>query len=719
VSLRREHAVLVRVLQMRGGRRLAITVMTSAIAATVAVVAAVVGLASGVLAGWAMARIAELAPHTVLAGVVDSILPVVGLVVAATALATAVLLWADTRAATAWHGIEIAAAVVLAGIALAVSRGGVSADALGHGPDPLLVVLPALSAVAAGLVVARLWPGFVQLLDRVLPGTSFSRSAGLLSAVRRPLRAVATAGFVAAAITLAVFATGYRSTLQQGAFDQAAMAVPLDMTLAPGTALLRPLDVATVTSFDSVAPGATTTSVLRQPATVAKTDGSTGAVVAVGLDPATLTEIHRWHRVTGSGSSPEEVARRFAVTSAQAPALTPGTRQLAIASPGLNPDVQVTLWFAEPDGREYASVAQRRGGVLDVAVPDRAQGRALSVVAVAVSENPLSVAEKQHRLAEGRSAQSDIAGTLSLGAVQADGSLQPWDWTAWSSSVGVLRNRAGTAELDYRLNGSPVVLTPRTPDAVPVIVDPDTASAASNGIVSVRLGTVSLTGRIVAVMQRFPTVGGRFVALDRQTLARFADRSTPGSGQTSELWLSVPSGEIAEATTRLGQAPFDQLKVESRTGIARALARDPVATGSRTLLATVAGMILLVAIVALALFVVGERRDESSEFHAWEADGVRPAALRAVLRVRVGAVALFAVPCGVIAGLVLAEAGSALVAVNAAGTQADPPLRSTIDLPTMLGIVGLATAAGLLVSWLIVSTFLREPWPVRPEVDLR
>ena len=52
----------------------------------------------------------------------------------------------------------------------------------------------------------------------------------LLALARAPSRTVATAAFLLVSLGLALFAAGYRSTLEQGARDEAAYAVPLDFT---------------------------------------------------------------------------------------------------------------------------------------------------------------------------------------------------------------------------------------------------------------------------------------------------------------------------------------------------------------------------------------------------------------------------------------------------------------------------------------------------------
>ena len=142
----------------------------------------------------------------------------------------AVLLWPDTESKTHGAPLDLVALACLGTAALAESRRG-GDGTLRARSDPLLVALPLLAAVTTGLVAARLWIPLARLAEKLLPRRSIAGRIALLGAVRRPLRAVATTAFLAAAVASVVFAGAYRSTLLQGSADQAAYAVPLDATL--------------------------------------------------------------------------------------------------------------------------------------------------------------------------------------------------------------------------------------------------------------------------------------------------------------------------------------------------------------------------------------------------------------------------------------------------------------------------------------------------------
>ena len=68
---------------------------------------------------------------------------------------------------------------------------------------------------------------------------------------------------------LALFAVSYRATLDDGARDEAAFAVPLDFSLTEGSQLVLPLQAASLSRYESLAPGVGAYPVLRRTASVA------------------------------------------------------------------------------------------------------------------------------------------------------------------------------------------------------------------------------------------------------------------------------------------------------------------------------------------------------------------------------------------------------------------------------------------------------------------
>src|SRR6266700_923747 len=206
IGLRRDHAAVVALLPAVHS---AVPVIAGTVAGRV-----VAGCLAGIraagagLPGWAAARDAA----------AGSAVPVlVGALAAGAVVAATLSARAAGSAATVRRAIDL---TVLAGVgaaALALGRGSVTAGEA----DPLLLALPVIGVVCGGLAAGRVWPPLLTPVARLLPARWLGPRLGLLAALRRPLRPVATVAFLAAAVAVVVFAGAYRATLSQGAVDQA------------------------------------------------------------------------------------------------------------------------------------------------------------------------------------------------------------------------------------------------------------------------------------------------------------------------------------------------------------------------------------------------------------------------------------------------------------------------------------------------------------------
>jgi hypothetical protein len=727
VGLRREHALLVAVVRRRGARSPTVTRLTLYEAAAACLAGAVVGCALGAAAcAWLATRADLPVARTMAQGLSGAAGGAILLTAAAIGLTVAVLLWPDTEPRSAWRTVDLLALASLGAAVLAASRGSVGASSLEDRADPLLVALPMLAAVTTGLIAARLWPPLARLAERLVPQRSLAGRIALLGAVRRPLRAVATTAFLTAAVASVVFAGAYRSTLLEGSADQAAYAVPLDATLQSSPSVPTPLAVTDPQQLAALAPGITAFGLVRSGGVVRTGTGDSAGLPVLGIDPAALPTMRRWQRTTGSGTPPSQVAAALASSASVGvgPLLPAGTKRLSVAVTGELTDIELAVWVANDSGREAAVTLSGRGGLLGGTLPNLGL-RALRVVALTIRETADAETLRQHAIGEGNTALQDVVGTLHLGAVTADGSPVAWRWTAWSSGRTATGATATTIDIHYRLAGAAVVVQPGYSDPatavpLPVIVDPATARAATGGKLALSLGETKVTAQIAGVLPRFPTVDGRFVLADRAALTQVLDGQQPGTGSVSELWVAADNDDARTVLeTALRRAPYDRAGIALREPLERSLASDPVARGSRLLLALAAGLALLVAAAAVALLVSGDRRDDAGELHAWESDGVRPATLRRVLLVRALSVVAVAVPLGLLGGLLLAQVGADLVAVDASGLTPRPPLRVAVGAEWTGGVLllGLSIAVGLAAG--VAASALRERLPVRPDVELR
>ena len=723
VGLRREHAVLVAVLRRRGARVLRVTRLTALETVAACIGGALLGCVLGAAVTAGLAQNAALPSwRTIWHGLGSSWPSVTLLSAAAVVVTVAVLLWPDRDRRTVWRTVELLGAGCLGAVLLAASRGSASASSLAANNDPLVVALPVLAALVGGLVAARLWAPLARLAERFLPRRSVAGRIGLLGAIRRPLRPVVTTAFITASVASVVFAGAYRATLHDGAADQAAFNVPLDATLKSGPDVPTPLAVTGPTQLGALGPGIKTYDVLRTSGVIRKLDGSATGVPVVGVDPDALSQVRRWSRVTGSSSGPASVADAIGEqhSAAPAPSVPAGAHTLRVDLEGFSPIVNVDLWLASADGREGAVLVRRHGTTFSGAMPQLGPGP-LHAVGIVLTEDIEYATHHQHAIGEGNTDQPIVAGTFTLGKIFADGAEVPWQWNGWGSVNAKATATGDTLHINYRLEGARVVIVPGyAPGPVlPVAVDPATARQATDGEFLLSLDQVSATAKIVAILPRFPTMTGPFVLADGSTLGTLLDRSQPGTGAAHELWVSAPPASRPALELALARAPYTRLTVAQRVPTQARLAADPVARGSQLLLALIAGLALLVGTVALALLVIGERRDDAGELHAWEADGLRPATLRRVLFLRALTVIAIALPFGLLTGLLLARAGTTLVAVDASGVAPQPPLQAAVGPGWTGSVLLLGVGLGVVVSWAVATRTLRERLPVPPDTDLR
>ncbi len=713
-SVRRDHEAFRAALRLRGASDGQTRAATAAEVAAVAVASLVGGLALGGSGAAALAARAGLpvlptAVHAVGAG-----LPAT----AALTLASAGLLAVTLRGRTAWPLVGGASLACALGAVLILVRGQVSTAG---GRDPLLTLLPALVLLAASLAVARSWPVLTRLGLRTLPRRAVAARLGVSAAAGRPLRPVATAALLTAAIAAATFAGAYRATLERGAADQAAFAVPLDARLTIGATNRRPQDALEPAQLLAAAGGRADAVVpaVRSVASVRITAEQGDPVQLLGLAPSALPRIARWPAVTGAGSetAPSLLADRIAVpTTALGTALPVGTAlHIATEAPVT---LAATAHLRTADGRE-------RGVPLRVEVRESAPGLAASLptlpdvdgtpaqlwlVAISLRLPTDSADHRQHNLGEGRSDRATPTGRIAFGGIDVDGRQVAAPWSGWAAAGA--RSTGTALAVDYQLYSGVLVLNGRAggpgsapAEPLPVIVDPQTAAEAVAGQVTFVLDGGSLPVRVVGTLERFPTTTGRFAVADGAALARVVGARTPGAGQAAEVWLDG----VGPTATR----GFDQVSVSHRAEVEAGLRADPVARSASALLLGTALAVLGVAALALILLVSGERRDDAARAYAWEADGVAPATLRSALWWRAVAVTVPSAPAGVATGLALSLLAARMVAVTAVATTPQPPLVAATGAGGALLALGAALVLALAGSYLVAATALREPLPVR------
>jgi hypothetical protein len=724
IGLRREHAAATELLRRRGATRRAVGLLTALESAVPVAAGALAGVIAGAaLAGWRAAGAGLPSWSSASAALRGAALAVALGALAAWILVAVVRSWPPAAAArTAWRALDLTVLAGLAVVALALSRGAVTTGGLAQRTDPLLLALPVLFVICGGLLVGRAWPALVGAGARLLPHRFLAARLGLLGALRRPLRPVATAAFFAAASGIVVFAAGYQATLRQGAAEQATFTVPLAATVATGPNLARPLDLAGAADYAAAAPGVTVHPVLRANAGIRLNANETLTAQVLGVDPAALRAIPSWGHVVG-GVDAAAAARSITRPTAPQGILVPAdSDRIEFPVTGDLTLITVTAWLRSADGRDAGVTLEGSGGTLSGAVPAHLTAP-VRLFAVAVAQSSDFTTIQQHHLGEGGTNTQALSGHLALGPPHfgAGNDAVP-DWNGWGSASADVSTASRDLAIGYRLHGNRIVVhagagTPATP--IPVLADPVTAAHARHRLLPLVMnGNAPVPARVVAAVPRFPTLGTRFLVADVAALADALDAREPGTGSVGELWLAAPDGRAAALGRALAAAPYDQLRVSLRDARENQLDADPLARGAGTLLSQSALLALLIAVLSVVLLVVAERRDESTELYAWESDGLAPRTLRLSLFARACAVVAVAVPGGLLIGVALSTVTTRLVAVTAVGTTPTPPLFLAIG-PAWAGLalaagigIGLATAGA------VAAGALRERLPRRPEEEL-
>ena len=209
------------------------------------------------------------------------------------------------------------------------------------------------------------WPGSgcpsCAAASGLVPRRSVAARLGLAAVTGRPLRPAATAALLTAAVATSVFAGAYQATLDRGATDQAAFAVPLDARVQTGPSLVRPYDAAAPSTLASALPGVTRgPSCASRPPAASSSDQGT-AVQLVGLPPDTLPGMTAWADTTG-GPDPARLAEALRVGPLPQGTALPAGRRLRIATPGpaANLAVTATLRAAEGTSRTWSCGRARR-----------------------------------------------------------------------------------------------------------------------------------------------------------------------------------------------------------------------------------------------------------------------------------------------------------------------------------------------------------------------
>jgi len=607
----------------------------------------------------------------------------------ATGLVGAVLL------ARGRHLADVLAVAAAASLALALSRGS-------DGSGPLPVLLAPLSSLAAGVLIFRGTSAVLRAGERLARrGPAMIRLA-FITLARVPAGPSLAVAFVAISTGLGGFGLAYRATLLRGTADQAAERVPLDATISPAADFTTPLALATLARWGSLAGGR----VLPVRRTYATFAGGAGSVTvpALGVSAAALALMHGWRESDGSAPL-ATLARRLTPPGparVAGPTLAPASRSLALHVSAAAIGVEVTADLRDRSGavrRLRLGAAGRRPRIVRGRLPPGSW----ELEALELDEPAGLAATNGHQNGENPAAETQFDAPLTVGPLTVLGRsghllagvpLGSWRGVGAVSADG--RGARGAA-IRFAATGEPGVLRPAQPsDSHPlaVLVDPQTARAASAGRIALTVDGLPVAARVVGVLARFPTLAPDapgFVVADETALAAALDAQLPGQGRADELWISTAAPARLAAELRTG--PLSVLRASFRGALERGLRSAPIASGVLGTLLGATAVSGALALLGLLAAVSGPGRDRSVE-RDLAGLGVGPRGRRRELVARLLICGVLGVWVGLAVGVLLTRL--AVGAVRAAGAAAMPrPALVTVVPWAELALGGLVAVAAL------------------------
>lgn len=726
---RRGHQLAIARLERRGADSGATVAFSLATALRLVAFGGLLGLATGGIVGAVLAHAARLSLWTTVrrsvhpssVGALGAVVVFLWLLLGALLHATDPIPSGRSRKASAADLIGVASVGMVALLARSGDRNGSS---LASSLDPTLWAMPMFVAVVVVCAVVRVVPLLLMAAGRLFRGRRVLTRVALVDATRAPLRPLMTAATVAVAVAFGTFGIGYRSTLERGASEQATFAVPYDATLSVGSALTRPNELRPTggwATLGGTAGSATiATDVLRRSATIRRTGSNSDIVDVLGLDPRTMSAMRA--RRGDFGPPPSQLARLLAVA---APALI-GTllpadaRRLTLevggAKSGVD-EVTIAVILERVDGTWHETEAPWSfdSSVASASAPLERGDAGGRFIGLRISQPSETAKHQEHHAGEGRgTAVGATSTTLEIRHIRAAGSGAPVDLVLRADSITsraatVTALPSGGVRVSVALQGTSALLVPRAVrQAIPALVDPLTASAATNGVLVAETQGQTFEFRVAAVANRFPTLGSRFVVADGAVVGQRFNLAQPAYGTPTEVWLAASSQSGGRALYRaLRRPPFDQLALDQRADRLADIRNDPLSRVSLGVLVGSALLAGLLAAAALLLSAASERSDDEAFHRALLLEGATPRTIRRFVWIRTIALAGAALPVGLVAGSWLVSLIVRVVRLTADAIAPEPGL--VLSVPWASLVVALSFVAILFCVATAAGTRLARP----------
>jgi hypothetical protein len=695
-GMRRDLEAARRRLTWFGAQRWQLWLLGGIESAGVAVAGVAVGWIVGVAVASVVARLAGAPTSDVLR---ESVLSPIGASLALVAAAVAgLLVWLTVSIPSRRSGrlgaLDVAALVAVVVVAVVLVSGGADEDRLARddGVALLLLLVPGLVAVAAAVLVARVFPA----LARWWANRRRQSLASQLAAVglaRGPGAAVATVAFLTIAFAVALLAEGYRATLVRADSEQAAFRVPHEIVVQEDLHnLVRVFDAAPLERFEEVVgDGGAARPVLRVTGGAGRAERVSGVSV-LGLDGTAIENVGVWRDDWSAARSATDLA---ALVEPDAPMDMRGVSL---------PDGRIEL-ESGPGLVSFAAVVREGDGSFRRVELGEASPRSASTVSARAPRGSLLVGLEvvpPPRLIE----RGADAGAAFFVDVTLSGPLaqELQSWTDVGGAVARATPDGVRVRVPLTLQRSSGLRATQPTDAAPppVLVTPRLAELAGGEgeLLTLQIGGGAVPVRVAGVVERFPGTGGasETVVGDRITLRTAVNAAAPGAARENEVWIDVTPDRADDVADRLTRAPFRALETTVRGDVEAEARRDPLARGTLLALAGTAAVALLLAALGLALAVRADLRDDSGEHFDLEAQGASPMFLRRVVRTRAATLSIAGLVAGLLTGLLLLLLVTRVVTVTAGGVETEPPLAVVVE-PVLvgLGVLLFGAIAALLV----------------------
>jgi hypothetical protein len=564
----------------------------------------------------------------------------------------------------------------------------------GSSAPPELLILPGLLALVAALLTAAATGPLLRRLERVVRPAGVTLQLAVLSLVRRPGRTSAATGFLAAGVTLGLFALSHADALRTGARSAAAFQAGADLRVAEAPVSDGDrADVLPLARYDAL-PGVTTAApALRSRAEVLSAARGIGRATLLGLPGEHVEDFPAMRDAVGLRA--RALAGSGGDFRLDGPAFPAGTKQLTLPVRATGAQAMMALVVEDARGRIARlsfreSPTERTAGY--AVRPPRGGGRVvgfeLTVIAGFTSTLPVATVAVGPLLADGREitrfAHSEWGVTPGVEAGARDGRFR-FETAATTGSVGLVAKQ------------------PEAARPIPAIVSRRLAAEADrDGVLPLRLASGEVFRiKVAGTAARLPTAGGEFALVDTRRAYRALNGTRAGTIALNEMWLRTTDAAAAARAVR--RPPFRDAGVISRAALTARVEADAVSRSAIGALWAAAALALAIAACGLALTVRGALTDGAHELVELEAMGVTPRELRRQLRL--GAVVVGAGGAAVGAGgaAALSALFTSLVRVSADGRAPLPPLRG--DVAWGLALASLAGAALLAGVWVAAVTW--------------